>query len=134
MSPLHLRTFPLKDVSSHLTTLSSKSLKFYSGKHREQSETKTSKKSLKEFRGSLRFSLSLSLFFFLNILWNHLLLGRKAMMNRQCVKKQRHHFANKGPYSQSYGFSSSHVMTVVVSHRCQNGTIKKGRAPKNRCF
>ena len=24
---------------------------------------------------------------------------------RQCVKKQRHHFANKGPNSQSYGFS-----------------------------
>ena len=23
---------------------------------------------------------------------------------RQCIKKQRHHFANKGPYSQSYGF------------------------------
>ena len=28
---------------------------------------------------------------------------------RQHIKKQRHHFANKGPYSQSYGFSSSHV-------------------------
>ena len=27
---------------------------------------------------------------------------------RQCIKKQRH-FANKGPSSQSYGFSSSHV-------------------------
>ena len=25
------------------------------------------------------------------------------------VKKQRHQFANKGPYSQGYGFSSSHV-------------------------
>ena len=25
------------------------------------------------------------------------------------IKKQRHHFANKGPYSQSYGFSSSRV-------------------------
>ena len=25
------------------------------------------------------------------------------------IKKQRHHFANKGPYSQSYGFSSNHV-------------------------
>ena len=24
---------------------------------------------------------------------------------RQCIKKQRHHFADKGPYSQSYGFS-----------------------------
>ena len=28
---------------------------------------------------------------------------------RQHIKKQRHHCANKGPYSQSYGFSSSHV-------------------------
>ena len=29
--------------------------------------------------------------------------------SRQCLKKQRHHFTNKGLYSQSYGFSSSHV-------------------------
>ena len=28
---------------------------------------------------------------------------------RQHIKKQRHHFDNKGLYSQSYGFSSSHV-------------------------
>ena len=28
---------------------------------------------------------------------------------RHHVKKQRHYFANKGPSSQSYGFSSSHV-------------------------
>ena len=28
---------------------------------------------------------------------------------RQHIKKQRHYFANKGPYSQRYGFSSSHV-------------------------
>ena len=33
----------------------------------------------------------------------HLLLGRKT---RKCVKKQRHHFAGKGPYSQNCGFSS----------------------------
>ena len=37
-------------------------------------------------------------------------LGRKAMTNLDNVlKKQRHPFANKGPSSQSYGFSSSHV-------------------------
>ena len=35
----------------------------------------------------------------------HLLLGRKALPNQ----KERHHFAKKGPYSQSYGFSSSNV-------------------------
>ena len=28
---------------------------------------------------------------------------------RQHIKKQRHYFVNKGPYSQSYGFFSSHV-------------------------
>ena len=28
---------------------------------------------------------------------------------RQCIKEQRHYFANKGPSNQSYGFSSSHV-------------------------
>ena len=39
-----------------------------------------------------------------------LLLGRKAMTNLDSIlKKQRHHFANKAVYSQSYGFSISHV-------------------------
>jgi len=39
-----------------------------------------------------------------------LLLGRKVTTNLDNEsKKQRHHFASKGPYSQSYGFSSSHV-------------------------
>ena len=37
-----------------------------------------------------------------------LLLGRKGKPGQQ-VKKQRHHFADKGPQSQSYGFSSSCV-------------------------
>ena len=39
-----------------------------------------------------------------------LLLGRKAMTNLDSIfKKQRHYFADKGWYSQSYAFSSSHV-------------------------
>ena len=39
-----------------------------------------------------------------------LLLGRKVMTNLDSIlKKQRHYFANKGPSSQGYGFSSSHV-------------------------
>ena len=46
---------------------------------------------------------------------------------RQCIKKQRHHFANKGPYSQSCGFSSSHVQMWKLDH-------KEGWAPKNWCF
>ena len=36
-------------------------------------------------------------------------LGRKAMTNLECLKKQRCHLAEKGLYSQSYGFPSSHV-------------------------
>ena len=40
----------------------------------------------------------------------HLLLGRKVMTNLESIiKKQRHFFANKGPSSQGYGFSSIHV-------------------------
>ena len=39
-----------------------------------------------------------------------LLLRRKAMTSLDSIfKKQRHHFADKGLSSQSYGFSSSHV-------------------------
>ena len=39
-----------------------------------------------------------------------LLRGRKTMTNlNSIIEKQRHYFANKGPYSQSYGFASSHV-------------------------
>ena len=50
-----------------------------------------------------------------------LLLGRKAMTNLDSVfKKQRHHFghhfANKGAYSQSYGFSSSRVWMWELDH------------------
>ena len=39
----------------------------------------------------------------------YLLLGTKTMTNLDSVLKSRHYFANKGPSSQSYGFSSSHV-------------------------
>ena len=38
-----------------------------------------------------------------------LLLGRKVMTNLDSIFKNRDYFANKGPSSQSYGFSSSHV-------------------------
>ena len=39
-----------------------------------------------------------------------LLLGRKVMTDLDSMlKKQRHYFADKGPSSQSYGFSSGHV-------------------------
>ena len=37
------------------------------------------------------------------------LLGRKVMTNLDSLLKSRHYFANKGPSSQGYGFSSGHV-------------------------
>ena len=45
-----------------------------------------------------------------HVIKRRLLLGRKAMNNLDSIlKKQRHYFTNKGPSSQSYGFSSSQV-------------------------
>ena len=46
---------------------------------------------------------------------------------RQHIKKQRCPFADQGPYSQSYGFSSSHVWMWELDH-------KEGWEPKNWCF
>ena len=46
---------------------------------------------------------------------------------RQCIKKQRYHFANSQSCSQSYDFSSSHVWMWELDH-------KEGWAPKNWCF
>ena len=46
---------------------------------------------------------------------------------RELIKKQRHYFANKGPSSQSYGFSSSHVWMWGLNY-------KESWAPKNWCF
>ena len=38
-----------------------------------------------------------------------LLLGRKVITNLDSIFNRRHYFANKGPSSQGYGFSSGHV-------------------------
>ena len=57
-----------------------------------------------------------------------LLLGKKSYdQPRQHIKNQRHYFANKGPSSQSYGFSSSHVWMWELDY-------KESWAPKNGCF
>ena len=57
-----------------------------------------------------------------------LLFGRKAMTNLDSIiKKQRHYLANKSPYSQSYGFSSSHLWIWEWDH-------KEGWVPKNWCI
>ena len=46
---------------------------------------------------------------------------------RQHIKKQRHDFVNKGPSSQGYGFSNSHVWMWDLDY-------KESWAPKNWCF
>ena len=46
---------------------------------------------------------------------------------RQSIAKQKHHFADKGPHRESYGFPSSHVWMWELDH-------KEGRASKNWCF
>ena len=46
---------------------------------------------------------------------------------RYHIEKQRHYFANKGPSSQSYGFSSGHVWMRELD-------CEESWAPKNWCF
>ena len=50
-------------------------------------------------------------------------VGRKAMTNLDNILKNRHCFVNRGPYSQNYGFSSSHIWIWVL----------KAWVLKNRC-
>ena len=56
-----------------------------------------------------------------------LLLGRKAMTNLSSILKQQYHFANKDPYSQSYGFSSSQV-------QCESWARKKANRQRIDAF
>ena len=54
-------------------------------------------------------------------------LEGKLCKPRQHIKKQRHHFADKRLYNQSYGFSSSHVQMWELDH-------KEGWELQNWCF
>ena len=56
-----------------------------------------------------------------------LLLGRKVMTNLDSIFKSRHYFANKGPSSQGYGFSSGHVWMWESDYK-ESWTLK------NWCF
>ena len=53
--------------------------------------------------------------------------GREVMTNLDSILKNRHYFANKGPSSQSYGFSSSQVWMWELDY-------KESWVPKNWCF
>ena len=55
------------------------------------------------------------------------LLPEVKLWQTQRIKKQRHRFVNKGPYSQSYVYSSSHVWMWELDH-------KEGWVAKNLCF
>ena len=54
-------------------------------------------------------------------------LAATAAAATQYIKKQRHYFANKGPSSQGYDFSSGHVWMWELD--CEGSW-----APKNWCF
>ena len=56
------------------------------------------------------------------------LLFWKESHDRQCIKKQRHHFSNNSPHSQSYGFSSSRI------EGCESWTIKKAERQRIGAF
>ena len=58
-------------------------------------------KYLEVFQGTKRRQFS--------TLGGYLVFYKSYDKPRQRIKKQRHHFANKGPSSQGYGFPSSHV-------------------------
>ena len=53
--------------------------------------------------------------------------GKSYDQPRQHLKKQRHHLANKGPYSQSYDLSSSH-------DGCESWAIKKTEHQRTDAF
>ena len=57
----------------------------------------------------------------------HLLLGRKAMSHLDSTLKSKDYFVDKGPSSQSYGFSSSHVWMWELDYT-------ESWALKNWCF
>ena len=62
--------------------------------------------------------------------WNYKMLApwkKSYDQPRQHVEKQRHYFTNKGPSSQGYGFSSSHVWIRKLD-------CEESWAPNNWCF
>ena len=52
--------------------------------------------------------------------------------HRQHIKNQRHHFANKGPYSPNY--MDLLLISPVVMYKCESWTIKKAEHPRTDAF
>ena len=61
------------------------------------------------------------------VLTSYLFYQKNYDKPRLHIKKQGHHFANKGPYSQSYIFP-------VVMYGCENLTIKKAECQRIDAF
>ena len=61
--------------------------------------------------------------------WNQKMFvsWQESYKPRQCIEKQRHYSADKGPYSQGYGLSSSHIQLWELDR-------KEGKVPKNWCL
>ena len=57
-----------------------------------------------------------------------LLLRKKVTKNLDWIKKQRHHFANKGPSGQSY------VFFPVVVYGCESWSVKKAECQRIDAF
>ena len=74
-------------------------------------------KSLLQHRSPKASILQRSAFFIVQVSYPYMTTGKIIALTRlnfvdkprQCIKEQRYHFAHRGPSSQSYGFSSSHV-------------------------
>ena len=78
-------------------------------------------------QGIVKFFIPLRYFktIILNPIWNN--GNHHERTNLGSILKSRHYFAYKGPYNESYSFSSSHVWTWEMNN-------KKGWAPKNWCL
>ena len=61
-------------------------------------------------------------------------LKERLWQPRQCNRKQRHYFADKGPSSQSYGFPSSHVKYEIWDKVYESWTIKMAECQKIDAF
>ena len=66
----------------------------------------------------IKVAKTIKRYFFLNSHQEGSLKSRERRFPRQCIKKQRHHFPNKGPSSQGSVFP-------VVMYGCESSTIKK---------